>query len=153
MAAAEQIPLTSATVMARWRLTYLVTAILVVCGAALFALNEGKYLQLAPFALVLAVAVSGFLRTSRFEKLLKERKIAARIENYKKLRNTDFRTACTQVGEDGHLLSFDRAIMMSPSTWGRRQGIAIFDCDPFEVWLYEKNSRVGRLSVFVKADR
>jgi len=47
-------------------------------------------------------------------------------------------------------MKHEEVVMGSPTTWGKKQGLASFDCGLFEVSVYEKNGRVGDLRVFVK---
>ena len=151
MAATEQIPLTTADALARWKWLYAGFGALFVVVVIAVIVDSGSWgvLGLTPF---LFVAIQGAARARRFEKILRDPKLAARIEKYRNVKKENFEDACRKIEEDGFLISFDKVVLASPSTWGRKQGRGYFDCDPFEVTIYEKNGRVGSLSVFVKDD-
>jgi len=151
MAATEQIPLTTADALARWKWLYAGFGALFAAVVIVVVVDSGSWgvLGLAP---VLLVAIQGVVRARRFEKILRDPKLATQIEKYRGLKKGNFEDACRKIEEDGFLIRFDKVILASPSTWGRKQGRGYFDCDPFEVTVDEKNGRVGSVSVFVKDD-
>jgi hypothetical protein len=91
-----------------------------------------------------------YLRFHRLERLLRKTEIAAQIEKFRCLRSGDFGDTCSELARLGSLIKQEKVVMGSPMTWGKKQGLASFDCGLFEVSVYEKNGRVGDLRVFVK---
>lgn len=90
------------------------------------------------------------LRFHRLERLLRKPEIAGQIEKFRRLRSGDFADVCRELACEGRLMKHEEVVMGSPTTWGKKQGLASFDCGLFEVSVYEKNGRVGDLRVFVK---
>ncbi len=152
MAASAQIPLTTARVMRRWKWSFGGLAAVVAIVALFVVFDRYNGGTIIPFFFAELIVLAGAARARRFERILGRASIAERIARYAALRKGSFTAACAGLEEDGHLRKFGRVIMASPSTWGRRQGIAHFECDPFEILLYEKNGRVGAMTVFVSDD-
>ena len=153
MAASNRFPLTTARAMRRWKWAFVSLAILVVAVGIVIFRESRDFGVTIPSIFALLIVVTGAAKARRFERLLRLPGIEDRISRYKALKQGSFAAACAALEADGHLRQFDRVLMASPSTWGRRQGFAHFECDPFEVVLYEKNGRLGDLTIFVDDEK
>ena len=147
----DEIPLTTAAVMIRWKWFYAGLAVLIVVILGRLAFTSGDWGGVLAVSLVLVVPVLlGLRRASRYEKILSEPAIAARMEKYRTLKKAGFEDACRRIEEDGSLVSSKKVIMASPFTWSRKQGFSHYRCEPFEVLISEKNGQVGSLHVLLR---
>ncbi len=147
----DEIPLTTATVMARWKWFYVGLGVSIIAVMGRVGFNGGAWsvLVLASFLLV---PIAGANRAYRYEKVLRDPRIAERVQKYRTFRSWDFTEACRRIEEDGFLLNSKKVFMASPLTWGRKQGLMHYRCDPFEIFVYEKNGRVGGLNFLLRND-
>jgi hypothetical protein len=151
MSAIERFPLTTADSIARWKRLYVGLSVLFAIVVASLGFRDSDWAALG-LALFVVVPISAALRARRYERLLRDPKIASRIEKFRTLKKMKFEDACRAIEAEGYLVNFRKSIMASPSTWSRKQGVAQFDCDPFDVRIYERNGHVGTLWVFLKPD-
>jgi hypothetical protein len=100
---------------------------------------------------LLGVCVA-FRQAQVLERVLKDPFNAEQIARYKKVLNKSFEDARLFMEAHAQVLSENRVAMASPLTWGRKQGMATFWDEPFEVTILENNGRVGSLRIVYKSD-